>query len=164
MLILIVRHAAAGERDPLRYPDDTLRPLTRKGRETHAAVARLLRKRGMAPEAILSSPWKRARQTAGIMARALPGSRRLKPLLAPSLTTAPDLDALKRDLKPAEVARVVALVGHEPWLSELTSLLLTGEPHRLVLDFPKSGVAGIEARELEPGAGLLRFFLRPKMI
>ena len=58
----------------------------------------------------------------------------------------------------------MALVGHEPWLSGLASLLLTGEPHRVSIDFPKSGVIGIEADAIDAGAGMLRFFLRPKLV
>ena len=36
MLLLLVRHADAGDRDPAQWPDDTLRPLTDKGRKVHA--------------------------------------------------------------------------------------------------------------------------------
>ena len=163
MLILIVRHAAAAE-PGAQYPDDTLRPLIKKGRETHAAVSRLLRKRGLVPDLILSSPWKRAMQTAQIMCREFAGKSKLKPRPAPSLAADPDLDSLKRDLDGTDGARIIALVGHEPWLSELTSVLLTGEPHRLVMDFPKSGVVGLETAGPQVGGGMLRFFLRPKMI
>lgn len=163
MLILIVRHAQAGEHDAQKYPDDTLRPLTRKGREIHAAVSRLLRKRKLIPGAIYTSPWKRAMQTAQVMAREL-GAKGLKPKPVPSLACDPDLDEIRRDLASAEELETVAVVGHEPWLSGLASLLLTGEPHRVSIDFPKSGVIGIEASAIEAGAGMLRFFLRPKFL
>lgn len=163
MLVLIVRHAQAGEHDAKQYPDDTLRPLTRKGREIHAEVSRLLRKRKLIPDAIYTSPWKRAMQTAQVMAREL-GGKSLKPKPVPSLADAPDLDAIQQDLAGAEGLKVVALVGHEPWLSSLASMLLTGEPHRISIDFPKSGVIGIETDAIQAGAGMLRFFLRPKLV
>jgi phosphohistidine phosphatase len=163
MLVLIVRHAQAAEQDSKKYPDDSLRPLTRKGREIHAEVSRLLRKRKLIPDSIYTSPWKRAMQTAQILAREI-GGKTLKPKPAPSLADDPDLDAIQQDLAGIEDLKTVALVGHEPWVSSLASLLLTGEPHRLSIDFPKSGVIGIETDAIQAGAGMLRFFLRPKFI
>jgi phosphohistidine phosphatase len=165
MLILIVRHAQAGEHDPTKYPDDTDRPLTRRGKEIHAQVSRKLARRGLVPEAILTSPWKRAWQTAEIMAEEFSSKKnKLKPKAAPSLAQDPDLDAIRAELEGIGEINSVALVGHEPWLSELASLLLTGEQHRLSIDFPKSGVVGIETGTLEHGAGMLRFVLRPKLL
>src|SRR5688572_27723234 len=67
MLLLLVRHAHAGDRDSSKWPDDTQRPLTDKGRKTHAKVSRTLRNLELAPELLLTSPWLRALQTAGIM-------------------------------------------------------------------------------------------------
>jgi phosphohistidine phosphatase len=165
MLILIVRHAQAGEHDSGRYPDDTERPLTKAGKAVHAHLSSELGKRGLVPDAILSSPWKRAWQTAEIMAEELSGKKnKLKPKSAPALAQAPDLEAIKAELAGLGEIDTVALVGHEPWLSELTSLLLTGEPDDLTLDFPKSGVVGVETATVEGGAGTLRFFIRPKLL
>ena len=65
MLLLLVRHAHAGDRDPTQWPDDSQRPLTDKGRKTHAKVSRALRNLELAPELVLTSPWLRALQTAG---------------------------------------------------------------------------------------------------
>jgi phosphohistidine phosphatase SixA len=57
---------------------------------------------------------------------------------------------------------MIALVGHEPWLGELASRLLTSSTSRLQTDFPKSGVIGIELETVESGAGRLMLFWRPK--
>jgi acyl-coenzyme A thioesterase PaaI-like protein len=48
-------------------------------------------------------------------------------------------------------------------MEELASLPLAGSTHPLRMDFPQSGVIGMDLAALEPGAGELRFFLRPKM-
>jgi phosphohistidine phosphatase len=165
MLILIVRHAQAGEHDPTRYPDDTERPLTKAGKAAHASLSGALAKRGLVPEAILSSPWKRAWQTAEIMAEELSSKKnRIKPRAAPALAQAPDLEAIKAEIAGIGDIETVALVGHEPWLSELASLLLAGDPNRVSIDLPKSGVVGIETAVIEGGNGTLRFFLRPKQL
>jgi phosphohistidine phosphatase SixA len=55
------------------------------------------------------------------------------------------------------------MVGHSPWMEELGSLLLAGSTTHLNIDFPKSGVLAMDLQSLEPGAGVLRFFLRPRM-
>lgn len=165
MLILIVRHAQAGEQDPTKYPDDTERPLTKSGKQTHEEVSEELLRRDLVPEAILASPWKRAWQTAEIMAREFSGKKnKLKPRAAPALTQSPDLDAIRAEIQGIGEIGCVALVGHEPWLSELVSLLLAGEPGKVSIDFPKSGVVGIETASLEAGSGTLRFFFRPKLL
>ncbi|MEO8199190.1 MAG: histidine phosphatase family protein [Gemmatimonadota bacterium] len=164
MLILIVRHAQAGEHDAKKYPDDTERPLTGRGRKIHAEVSAALRARKIAPDVIVASPWKRAWQTAGIMAKEFSGRKKMQPIPGPSLAADPNMESITSDLGPIEGLECIALVGHEPWLSELASLLLTGEAHRLSLDLPKSGVIGIEAPKLEAGAGTLQFLLRPKLL
>ena len=163
MHVLLMRHADASVRDPVHLPDDTLRPLTPKGRKTQARVCRALRKRDLIPTVIFSSPWMRAWQTAEIAARLLlPGGG--EPVECPALADEPDLHRLAACVGEQPPEAVVALVGHEPWLGELASLLLTGEPHRVAIDFPKSGVLGLEAPELKAGKGVLRFFLRPKLL
>jgi phosphohistidine phosphatase SixA len=56
------------------------------------------------------------------------------------------------------------MVGHSPWIEELASILLGGSSTGIRIDFPKSGVMGIQLDRLEPGAGELRWFVRPKMV
>lgn len=160
MLLLLIRHAQAAEQNDATYPDDTLRPLVPKGRKAQRRMSKELRKRGMVPTRIFSSPWKRAWQTARITREelGLPKSARIA---CPSLAAPPDPEALAAELGVIGADETVALVGHEPWMSSLASLLLAGHAARLRIDFPKSGVMGIEAEGFQPGAGTLRFFLIP---
>lgn len=163
MLLLLVRHAHAGDRDSGKWPDDTLRPLTDKGRKTQAKVAKALGDLGLMPELVLTSPWLRAAQTAEIIQQTLALPSPPVPCLA--LAADPDLGALDAALgTPRGDKTVVALVGHSPWMEELVGLLLTGAAHGLAVDFPKSGVVAIDADRIGPRAGTLRFFLRPKMV
>ena len=159
MRILLVRHADASRRDPARWPDDSLRPLTDKGRKRHRRVARRLRRRGFAPTRILSSPWLRAWETAEITSL---GTRGPAPLTCEALAGSPDLAELERALGDHDEQTVAAFVGHEPWLSEFAALLLTGDSAGLTIAFDKSGVMGILTPALQPGAGTLEFFWRPK--
>ncbi len=163
MLLLLVRHADASARDSDKWPDDTLRPLTDKGRKTQAKVAKALGDLGLMPELVLTSPWVRAAQTAEIIQQTLALPSPPAPCLA--LAADPELGALDAALGPRRGEKaVVALVGHSPWMEELVGLLLTGAAHGLAVDLPKSGVMGIDADRIGPRAGTLRFFLRPKMV
>ncbi|MGI9116098.1 MAG: SixA phosphatase family protein, partial [Gaiellales bacterium] len=65
--VVIVRHAIAEERDPQRWPDDGLRPLTAFGRERFAPAARGLGTLVGRPERVLASPYVRTWQTAEIL-------------------------------------------------------------------------------------------------
>lgn len=160
MILLLLRHAHAFERDIERWPDDTLRPLTPRGRSAEQRVGRLLRDLGLRPTLILSSPWKRAWQTAEIVARE--AAPKVAPRACPALAMTPGSGALVRAIGAQDRKAVVVLVGHEPWMSELASLLLSGRRETVQVDFPKSGVLGLEMRRLEAGSAVLRFFLRPK--
>jgi phosphohistidine phosphatase len=162
MLLLLVRHAHAGDRDPDQWPDDRDRPLTDKGRKTQRRVSRALGKLSLTPTHVLTSPWTRAAQTAGILAEELGLTR--PPVPCAALAAPPELSRLADDIGEPGSDAIVALVGHSPWIEELAALLLTGEPAGLRVDYPKSGVLAIDLAKPAPGAGELRFFLRPKMV
>jgi phosphohistidine phosphatase len=162
MLLLLVRHAHAGDRDPSQWPDDTQRPLSDKGRKTHAKVARTLRNLELAPELVLTSPWLRAMQTAEIMHEVMLLPQ--PPAPCPALADDPDLAAIAAEVGPRGERAVVALVGHSPWMEDLAALLLTGSDRGVKMDFPKSGVLAVDTPRIAPAAATLRFLLRPKMI
>jgi phosphohistidine phosphatase len=161
MLLLLNRHANADNRDPSRWPDDRDRPLTDKGRKVQRDVSRFLRKHDLTPTLVLTSPWTRALQTAEILVEVARVGQ--PPVPCPPLAEDPDLIRLQDYTGEQPGAAIVAMVGHSPWMEDLASLLLAGGGNGVRIDFPKSGVLGIEVDRLEPGAGELRFFLRPKM-
>jgi len=162
VLVLLIRHAQAAEQSDLEYPDDTLRPLVPKGKKTQARLSKELRRRKLIPDRVFSSPWKRAWQTARILVEetGLPKSARVA---CEALAAVPDLARIAEEVGDVAADATIALVGHEPWMSELAALLLTGRAEALHVDFPKSGVMGIELEELsaDGGNGTLRFFLVP---
>ena len=161
MLLLLNRHANAGARDPAQWPDDRDRPLTDKGRKVQGDVSRFLRKRDLAPSLVLTSPWIRAAQTAAILVEVARVGK--PPVPCEPLAEDPDLIRLQDFASDQPSGAIVAMVGHSPWMEDLASILLGGSSTSIRIDFPKSGVMGIELDRLEPGAGELRFFVRPKM-
>ena len=160
MLLLLIRHAIAAEQDPDEYPDDSLRPLLPKGRRIHSRMSRRLLKAGLVPDRVYSSPWKRAWQTARIVVEET-GIGKEQRFPCPALAQEPDLAALAAEIGPTVAGERIALVGHEPWMSSLSALLLAGSPGAFSVDFPKSGIMGINASHLETGVGELQFFWRP---
>jgi phosphohistidine phosphatase len=162
MLLLLNRHANAGERDPAQWPDDRDRPLNEKGRKVQAEVSRWLRKRDLAPTLVLTSPWTRAAQTAQILVEVARVAQ--PPVPCEPLAEDPDLIRLQEHVGDQPDNAIVAMVGHSPWMEELAAILLGGSSSSLRIDFPKSGVMGIDLERLEPGAGELRLFVRPKMV
>jgi phosphohistidine phosphatase len=162
MLLLIIRHADAGERDPAKWPDDTRRPLSDKGRKVHRRVSRALKRLDLVPQLVLTSPWVRAAETADILAAELELPQKPVPITA--LAGSPELSRLADDLGEPGREAIVAMVGHSPWMEELGAILLGGSVTSVRIDFPKSGVLGLELAKLAPAAGELRFLLRPKML
>ena len=81
--LYLVRHAEAADGDP-----DELRPLTAEGRETARALGERLAKEGVQPDAVLTSPLLRARETGQALAR--PAGIEAEPdeRLAPGATAA----------------------------------------------------------------------------
>ena len=158
MRLLLIRHADAGDRDPARWTDDADRPLTERGRKRQRKVAKRLRRRDLVPDLLLSSPWLRAWQTSGVTADVIGCD---PPVACAALALPPVLAAFATAVGPTTGDRLVALVGHEPWLGELASLLLVGED-TLQIDFAKSAVLGLRTERIAPGAALLEFFWRPR--
>ena len=154
MKIYLVRHAAAFERDPDRWPDDSQRPLTPEGEEEFRLAVRGLARMASRVDAILSSPYRRAWRTAEILSE-------VDSWPAPEAVAVPEKAALALE----EYAGSVAVVGHRPGLHELAAYLLTGDSNGIEIGIKKGGVAciGFDGA-VEPGAGELCWLLTPKAL
>jgi phosphohistidine phosphatase len=120
MILYLVRHAEAIERTGTMSDGD--RYLTTKGRLAFRKIARRVRRAGIAPDVIFTSPLLRAVQTAEILAERLdhPGPVVVAKELSPGF----DLRALRVLLSGAESPAEAAFVGHEPDLGILAAALL----------------------------------------
>jgi len=161
MTVYLLRHGIAEDAPP--GGDDRARRLTPRGRTRMAVAARGLVALGIELDVILTSPLPRAAETAAIVAAAYqrsPSAREL-PALAPGVPPAETLQALR----PWSRHDRVMLVGHEPGLSRLASLTLTGSPDRLAIDLKKGGGIAIEVEKLVPPAGAtLRWLLTARQL
>ncbi len=153
MLLHLIRHAHAGDPAAWEGPD-AARPLSEKGRSQAERMGRFLADIGFKTDGIVTSPKLRALQTAEIVAAHLGidvvEDQRLAGVL--------DLETVVAVLRDAEDEERPVLVGHDPDLSELVSILCdtANAPMR------KGALARIEIdNPLEPGAGILRWMIPP---
>lgn len=156
-----MRHAIAEARDAELWPDDCLRPLSEEGSELFRRGARGLRALGVDVDAVLTSPCLRAVETARILSEEAGWAEaELRDELRPETPASAAYRVLGA---PAEES--VALVGHEPALGELASLLVTGDERAAAFELKKGGVVCIRLPERSvPGDGVLRLSLSPKVL
>lgn len=160
MDVYLMRHGIAQDASAPGREADAARPLSPEGRRKTRAVARGLRRLGVSPVLIGTSPLQRARQTAEIVAAEL-GVKRI--VVCEALRPGGSLKDLLRWLR-SQTAPAVLLVGHEPDLSAHTSRLLTGYGE-IRIAFKKAGVAALRF-EASPhaGAGRLLWLLPPRVL
>lgn len=162
MEIVVVRHAVAEKRDPLRWPDDSARPLTGRGEARFVRAAHGLAVLVPDVDRLLASPFVRTWRTAELLhdVAGWPVPERC-PELAEDRAPHDALAALAR----CRLDSRLAVVGHEPMLSELVSLLLTGTTGAVRLELGKGAVAVLSlAAALEPGQALLRSLVTPRTL
>lgn len=158
MRLLIIRHAIAVERGTPDIPDEE-RPLTRKGERSFRRAARGLARIEPRPDVLLTSPLPRARQTAEIAAQAWGKVKAKKAdvLAGGSFAEiAGILDKLPRDI-------TVAVVGHEPDVSELLAAIL-GSKDTAAFAFKKGGVAAVEVAGPLGQGGALIWAMPPRLL
>lgn len=163
MELYLLRHGIAVEPGTSGFEDDSARPLIPKGRRQLRKTADAMKELAGDFDLILSSPLVRAKQTAEIVAKKLKlkKSLRFTNALAPGGAVAILLRQLGRE-KPAP--QRVLLVGHEPDMSRLISLLVTGGP-QLQVDFKKGGLCKLEAEKLRASqCAKLVWLLTPKQM
>jgi phosphohistidine phosphatase len=118
--LYLVRHAEAIERSGTT--PDASRYLTTKGRLVFRKIARRVRKAGIAPAVIFTSPLLRSVQTAEILAERL--KHKGEVVVAKELSPGFDLRALRALLAGSGNPMEAAFVGHEPDLGILAAALL----------------------------------------
>lgn len=160
MELLVVRHAIAEDREVFARTGrgDAERPLTAEGRRRFEKGARGLRRLVESIDVLATSTLARAIETGDLLAAAceIGDATRVKEL-APEAEPAALVPWLRRH---AGVARV-AVVGHEPHLSELVGYLLAGKRGGFVA-LGKGGACLLALTDPPgPGRAELRWLLTP---
>jgi phosphohistidine phosphatase len=156
--LFLFRHGLAVPHGTEGLTDDE-RPLTPKGERRVRQVARGLNRLGLKLDRIVTSPLPRARRTAEITADVLDVAFLLEDadILRPGNTP----EAIRDWLATRSEARIM-LVGHNPNLSELLTLLATGQSRPTVIELRKAGVAGL--RDDPVGRYRIDWLSRPRLV
>ncbi len=153
--LYLLRHAHAGDAAKWDGPDFE-RPLSPKGRRQVARLGAFLAERGFAPDAIVTSPKLRARQTAELFADAIGIAVSIDERLGGPID-ANDVGQIVEHVG----GNSVVLVGHDPDFSELAGSLSGSE----YLPMRKGSFVRIDmALPVQPGGGVLRWLLPPELV
>ncbi len=131
MNLYVLRHGQAGDPDSRRYPNDDERPLTPEGILKMARQVKGLNAIDMSLDVIITSPLLRAIQTAKVVHEGLASPGRL--VTSETLRPSAHPNALLEELAAIHSREdSVMVVGHEPHLSSLVSVVVSGDPTALI--------------------------------
>jgi phosphohistidine phosphatase len=157
MLIYFFRHASAGK-SMLNPKKDERRPLDEEGILQVRYVGSLLASLDVQVDQIISSPLKRARQTASLAANelAFEGEIQLEDALRPDANFAEFQSMLSRYKK----FDAIMVVGHNPSFTEFVSKSISGQGGSTRIDLKKGSVARVE---MNGRTGTLDWLVTPKI-
>jgi phosphohistidine phosphatase len=164
MNLYFLRHGIAVKPGTPGFENDSERPLIPKGERRLRKTAAAMKELDLSFDLILSSPLTRARQTAEIVAGELKllGCLKFTDALIPGGKSQALIQELN-ELKPAP--ENVLLVGHEPDLSRLISLLVSGGEDTAAVEMKKGGLCKLKAGELQSGrCAQLAWLLTPSQL
>jgi len=156
----VVRHGPAEAESP--DGSDAARRLTPAGRAKVRRIARGLRRLRVRAAGVLTSPLPRAAETAAILAAE--HGKLPQPVELPALATGTGALSLLKTLSRHPVRGDLMIVGHEPVLSQLVAVLLTGSPDGLALELKKGGVVAVECDRLAPRRATLLWMSTPRAL
>lgn len=151
--ILLMRHAKSDHPAGMRDRD---RPLTPRGERSATAIGRAIAGFGATPDLILTSPARRAGDTAAL---ARDGGGWSAPILPIEDLYGTGILTVLRALAEHPERRILA-VGHEPTWSATVSTIVGGGAIHMVT----AAVACVETHlPASPGSGWLRWMLHPRL-
>ena len=159
MDIYFLRHANAGE-PKVNPAKDEKRPLDKLGIEQSHDVGRALAALGVSPEVIISSPLRRAAQTAAVVANELGYEDKviLDAALRPEAGYEKFLELLGRYSR----RDAIMVVGHNPSMTLFLNQLLSGGSPLNAIELKKGGVAKVEKDGRKPA--ILKWCMTPKVV
>ncbi len=156
--LYLLRHGIALPHGTPDIPDDE-RPLTPKGERRVSEIGRALRRLGVAPDLIVTSPLPRAAKTAELVAEELKVEAEIE--RNDALLASRDAASIRAWLQSRPETNLM-LVGHNPAFSDLIGLLASNGKTPLNCELRKGGVAAFHSSS---GAEMILDWLaRPKLL
>lgn len=159
MQILLLRHGIAADHAPTGRDAD--RAITSEGARKLRVVLGHAHAAGVEPSLIVSSPYRRARETAEIAASVCGYKQDI--LLSETLEPGGSPEAVWQEIRGHRAESQILLTGHEPLFSALTAYLLNSPA--LVVDFKKGALVRLDTHSF--GAAprcVLRWMLTPRIL
>jgi phosphohistidine phosphatase len=153
MHLYLVQHGLA-----LPKETDPDRPLSPEGRADIERLGDFVARAGVQVARTLHSGKTRAEQTAAILASGLmPGG---KPHAHPGLAPADAVEPVADEIRHWDLDTL--LVGHQPFMGRLASLLVTGSAQRELVSFEPGSLVCLERGEA--GEWTLAWMIRPGLL
>ena len=162
MRIYLFRHGEALSKADPSVSSDPQRPLIEEGIHQTRQAAEALLKMEIPVDAVFTSPWVRAKQTAKIVCEVLGLNSVLQDMeeLAGDRAVEDVMNALAKQSHHDEIM----LVGHNPLLSDLAAHLLSLST-AMQVDLKKSGICAVETDRIPPkSAGTLLWMMTNKQL
>lgn len=159
-ILYIARHAKSSWKDPSLF--DHERPLNKRGKKDAPMIGKILQAKGVMPDMIISSPAKRAKKTANILAKEInypkENIKEEKDIYEASVS---DLLGILEQLDDS--LQKVMIVGHNPSFTALANYLSP----KYFDNIPTTGVVAISFpcsswKEIERNSGNVIFYEYPK--
>jgi phosphohistidine phosphatase len=157
MLIYFLRHASAGK-TMLNPKKDERRPLDEEGILQARYVGRMLANLDVQVDQIISSPLKRARQTASLVANELAFEAAVQ--IDDALRPEAEFEQFQAMLARYKKYDAVMVVGHNPSFTAFLSKSISTGDGAAQIDFKKGAVARVE---MNGRAGTLHWLVTPKI-
>lgn len=164
MNIYILRHGEAANKEG--YKEDSLRLLTKDGKEIVKLVAKAIKSMQISFDVILASPYLRAKQTAEIVANTFQlsqssGQQTKKLKYTDNLIPSTNPKEMVKEITSKYAnKKSILLVGHEPYLSKLINSLLHAN---ISIELKKAGLCKLDVENLNKKA-LLCWILTAKQL
>ena len=158
MILYLLRHASAGHH-VANPAQDEKRPLDPQGIEQCTQMGRALNALDVHVDAVISSPLKRATQTASLVANEIGFDGKLQ--LTPALRPSAQIEAFRELLDKHAKLEAVLVVGHNPSLSQFLSLLISEGASDSSADLKKGAIARVD---ISGRMGILKWVLTPKIV
>ena len=157
MILYFLRHASAGE--SLANPKkDEKRGLDKEGIEQCGYIGRALAALEAQVDVIVSSPLKRATQTASLVGNEIGYEGKLQ--IDAGLRPAAGLADFRKLLEKYARQEAIMVVGHNPNLSQFLGAIISDSGCEASVELKKGAVAKIEMRR---SSGTLQWCLTPKV-
>src|SRR6266853_124817 len=157
MIIYFLRHASDGK-SLLNPKKDERRPLDEEGILQSRYVGRMLANLDVQVDQIITSPLKRARQTASLVANELAFEAAVQ--IDDALRPEAEFDQFQSMLARHRKYDAIMVVGHNPSLTEFLSKSISAGTAVAQIDFKKGAVAKVE---MNGRTGTLDWLVTPKI-